>query len=78
MYERENGSTISAFMAGMGIGAIIGAAAGVLLAPKSGAEMRHQIGEKYGEVKGRVKGWVKDARGKASDALDEVAEHVHG
>jgi len=41
--EREDKSVVLNFLAGMGLGALIGAVAALLLAPKSGSETRQDI-----------------------------------
>ncbi|HLK16533.1 MAG TPA: YtxH domain-containing protein [Fimbriimonadaceae bacterium] len=62
-------------LAGVGIGAIIGAAAGILLAPKAGSEVREDISEKFLELKSKTESWIADQRAKRSSsdtAIEEV------
>ncbi len=49
------------------LGAAVGAAAGILLAPKSGAETRAMLAAK-----------AREARDKASEAVEMVREKVEG
>lgn len=61
-------------LAGVGLGAIIGAAAGLLFAPKAGAEVRGDLGDKYKELKGKTEEWVSEQRAKraVNNAADEL------
>lgn len=43
MSDNEERSVVTNFLAGIGVGAIIGAATALLLAPKSGAETRDDL-----------------------------------
>jgi len=40
---------------GIGVGALVGGAVALLLAPRSGQELRDMLGEKKGELFGRAK-----------------------
>ena len=55
----------SEFFAGLVIGGLIGAAAGVLLAPQSGEETRAQIRDTSLELKDRASETIGEAREKA-------------
>jgi gas vesicle protein len=61
-------------LAGVGLGAIIGAAAGLLFAPKAGNELRDDLGEKFKELKGKSEEWIAEQRAKRAvdQAVDEV------
>ena len=61
-------------LAGVGLGAIIGAAAGLLFAPKSGEQTRGDLSDKYGELKGKTEEWVSEQRAKRAvgNAADEL------
>jgi gas vesicle protein len=61
-------------LAGVGLGAIIGAAAGLLFAPKAGNELRDDLGERFKELKGKTEEWVAEQRAKRAvdQAVDEV------
>jgi gas vesicle protein len=61
-------------LAGVGIGAIIGAAAGILFAPKAGSELRGDITEKVKELKTKGEGWMNEQRAKR--AVDSAVEEV--
>jgi gas vesicle protein len=48
--NREDGGGAWSFMAGLGLGALIGAALGVLVAPKPGTETREELKTTYGDL----------------------------
>ena len=66
-------------LAGFGLGAIVGAVAGLMFAPKAGDELRHEVGGKAKELKGKTTDWIGEQRAKKSslvasaiDAAEEV------
>ena len=74
MSESEEKSVMLYLLAGIGIGALIGAAAGMLFAPKSGAEVRDDLADKFRELKSKTEGWIAEQRAKkqAADAAEEI------
>ncbi len=58
------------FVAGFLLGAMVGAAAALLLAPSSGEEMRDTLKEKGIELKGRGDEMTEDARRRAAEAQE--------
>ena len=74
MSENDEKNVLLYMLAGVGLGALIGAAAGLLFAPKPGSEMREDIAEKFKELKGKTEEWIQEQRNKrgVSDALEEV------
>ena len=54
---------------GLVAGALVGAAAGILLAPKSGKETRKMVGEKAGKAMGNV--GQKFGKGRGSELIEE-------
>lgn len=54
---------------GLVAGALVGAAAGLLLAPKSGKENRKMVGERAGKAIGNVR--RKFTKGRGSDIIEE-------
>jgi gas vesicle protein len=69
MSDSNDRNVMLYFLAGVGVGALIGAAAGILLAPKSGAETREDLVRKFDELKGKVQDWAKTRKeGKQSIA----------
>lgn len=61
-------------LAGFGLGALFGAASGVLFAPKPGKETREDLGERIKELKEKSEEWV--AEQKAKKATADVAEKL--
>ena len=51
-------------MAGFGLGALLGAIAGLLFAPKPGSETRELVGGKLKELKGKTEDWVAEQKAK--------------
>jgi gas vesicle protein len=70
----SNNNAMLYMLAGVGIGAIIGAAAGLLFAPKAGSELRQDIGNKVKELKGKTEEWVSEQRAKR--AVKGAAEEL--
>ena len=54
---------------GLVAGALVGAAAGILLAPKSGKETRKIVGKKAGKYVGTVR--QKFSKGRGSEIIEE-------
>jgi gas vesicle protein len=51
-------------LAGFGLGALVGAMAGLLFAPKPGSEMREELGDKIKDLKGKTEEWISEQRAK--------------
>jgi gas vesicle protein len=60
------------FLAGLFFGAVVGAAAAVLLTPQSGPDMREQVAERGIELRNRAEDAVQRAQEVANDALAKV------
>jgi gas vesicle protein len=56
------------------LGGLIGAASALLLAPKTGREVRDQLMERGGEFARRAQEMATDAQGRAGDWLDKSRE----
>jgi len=56
------------------LGGLLGAAAGLLLAPKTGRETRDLLLERGNEVARRAQAMANDAQGRAGDWLDKSRE----
>lgn len=75
MAHQDDESNVLIYMlAGVGLGAIIGAAAGLLFAPKAGTELRDDLGGKFKELKGKTEEWV--AEQKAKRQVNSAAEEL--
>lgn len=74
MNDNNDSSAVLYLLAGVGIGAVIGAAAGILFAPKAGPETRDELNAKLKEVKHKLDDWMSEQKAKklAADAAEEV------
>jgi gas vesicle protein len=68
------GSSAGTFFIGMFAGAVIGAGLGLWFAPKSGAEMREQLGDSARDVSNRVSKTVTELSTKGREAFDRARE----
>ena len=70
------------FLFGALVGGAIGAAVGMLLAPRSGVETREMISEevssRYDDAKGKVGDKVSELENTGKKTLDDVAEKLTG
>jgi len=76
MHDNDEKGTMLYFLAGVGVGALIGAAAGILLAPKPGTETREELSHKFEDLKGRVNDWVREKKNKVTSAVEQVADEA--
>jgi gas vesicle protein len=68
-----NGRNDFGLWKGLMVGSFLGAAAGFLLAPKSGRELRSEIKEKTNKAVDETKHFYSDSRTKFKDAFGWVA-----
>ena len=64
------GTAVTFLLIGLGAGALIG----LLLAPKSGEEMRKDLRRRYEDARDTVGEWAEDATDAAKEAAEEVME----
>jgi gas vesicle protein len=74
MSDSDDRNVMLYMLAGVGLGAIIGAAAGLLFAPKAGSETREELAGKFRELKGKTEEWINEQRAKRN--AKEIAEEV--
>jgi len=74
MSNRDDSNALIYLLAGVGLGAIIGAAAGVLFAPKAGDELRGELNDKLKELKGKTEEWVAEQKAKTKQLESEIEE----
>jgi gas vesicle protein len=65
----DRNDTLLSLLAGVGIGALVGAAAALLLAPQSGEETRTQIRGTADDVLVKLRDTVEDMRGKVDEMV---------
>jgi gas vesicle protein len=70
----NEGSDTAGYLGWFFLGGIVGAAAALLLAPKTGREIRDLLLEQGGEVARRAQAVATDAQGRAGDLLDKSRE----
>jgi gas vesicle protein len=79
-YESSEGvSQVGTAVTFLLIGLGIGAATALLLAPKTGRQLRKDIRRKYEDAKETVDDWTEDARGAAEDLIErgtEIADEI--
>lgn len=68
----SDNNDFGAFLAGVIVGGLTGAAAALLMAPKSGEEVRGTIREKSIELRERAQETVEEARQRAEKAIEET------
>lgn len=73
-HDDDERNVLIYMLAGVGLGAIIGAAAGLLFAPKAGTEIRDDLAGKFKELKGKTEEWINEQRAKR--AVGEAAEEL--
>jgi len=64
------GTAVTFLLIGLGAGALIG----LLLAPKSGEEMRKDLRRRYEDARETVGEWAEDATEAAKEAAEEAME----
>ncbi|MCX6375066.1 MAG: YtxH domain-containing protein [Armatimonadetes bacterium] len=74
MSNDEERSILLSVLAGIGLGAIIGAAAGLLFAPKAGTETREGIKKAAEDLRDRAEGVI----GELSTSVDELVQKTRG
>jgi gas vesicle protein len=63
-------------LAGFGLGALIGAVAGLLLAPKSGTDTRHELNDRLRELKSKTEDYISEQRAKRRSLGEASADEV--
>jgi len=64
------GTAVTFLMIGVGAGALIA----LMLAPKTGKQMRKELRRKYDDARDTLQDWSEDARDRVNDAVDKSAE----
>ncbi len=72
----EKNNDFGAFLAGVIVGGLTGAAIALLMAPQSGEEVRGTIREKSIELRDRASETVEEARRRAEKAIEEAQKQA--
>lgn len=65
-------SVLVSVLAGIGIGVLVGAVAGLLLAPKSGQETRDELGKAMSDLNDKMAEFSRTVGQKVSQAVDRT------
>jgi len=71
-FEREDGG--GSFLMGLLAGTVLGAGLGMLFAPKTGSELRSQLGEQAGRLRTQATDGYQQATEKVSQIVDRGRE----
>jgi gas vesicle protein len=71
-HDNQVGTAITFLLIGLGAGAL----AGLLLAPKSGRQLRREIRRKYEDAKDAVEDFAGEARERVEEAVERGSEWV--
>ena len=70
--NEEDRSVLVSVLAGIGIGVLVGAVAGLLLAPKSGQETRDELGHSLNDLSDKIGELGRTVGSKVSSAVDRT------
>ena len=74
-YMKTVGISLGLLGAGAVGGLVVGLAAGMLLAPRTGRESRESVRRGVGEAWDRGQSYVERVRHRGNDAVEQVVEH---
>ena len=77
-YYRDEHEGGGGFMMGLLTGTVLGAGLGMLLAPKSGSELRNQLTEGASSLGRRASGAVNELSDRARETANRGGEHMRG
>ncbi len=76
MNNEEDRSILVSVLAGIGIGVLVGAVTGLLLAPKSGKETRDDLGKSMQDLSDKVSELGKTVGHKVSSAVERTRSQM--
>jgi gas vesicle protein len=74
--NEDDRSVLVSVLAGIGIGVLVGAVAGLLLAPKSGQETRDELGKSLSDLSDKVSELGRTVGQKVSTAVDRTRASI--
>ncbi|MCB0824887.1 MAG: YtxH domain-containing protein [Armatimonadetes bacterium] len=74
MSSSDDRNSLVYLLAGFGLGALLGALAGILFAPKAGEETREELGSRLKEIKDKSEDWIAEQRAKRKVAAVDSEE----
>lgn len=74
--RRSSGSQLGVFASGLALGGIIGAGVALLLAPRSGEEVRSMIGDRSNDIMSQLGSKVSDVRDAAQQQVDSARQQL--
>jgi gas vesicle protein len=76
MSNNSDHNALVYLLAGFGLGALLGALAGLLLAPKAGTETREELASRLKELKSKSEEWIAEQKVKKNTAALEASDEV--
>lgn len=76
MADEEKGISVGTVMLSFLAGTAVGAGLGLLLAPKTGKEMREDILDLTDDAIDKIKGFTKEAQDKIKDTYEETKDLI--
>ncbi len=76
MYQRQRESNAAGFAAGVITGALVGAGVALLFAPRSGADLRDEMGESWNTLRDAVGRRYRDLAERAGVELKNLHERI--
>ena len=73
-YESSDGNTVGTAITFLLIGLGAGALAGLLLAPKTGKQLRRDLKRGYDDAKDTLDDWTEEAKDRVRDVQDRVRD----
>ena len=70
MSQSDDKNVLVYLLAGFGLGALLGAIAGLLFAPKAGTETREDLGGKLKDLKHKTEDWYTEQKAKRASHGD--------
>lgn len=72
MTHNDDKNALIYLLAGFGLGTLVGAVAGLLFAPKSGEEIRHELADRMKELKSKTEDYINEQRSKVKALKDNT------